>query len=153
MKDTGIPDVDLLGIGERMALNLNNFYNIGDGDGAIDEFEVEVAGAGATVTGLKDRGLVGEGMGVSYDETQITKDGLIAIVGLSEGITVITVSAIESEFDDLMVATFTVTTGTEVEVGEAAGDKALDGYGAHLCSQQQEAWRRRQVRPEVHGRQ
>ena len=101
----GMEDPPLLGVGARITRDLNDYYMGGAGEGAVDEFEVEVAGESATVTGLtaatRDGNIV-----------NITKNGMIAIVGLSKGITVVTVTPVDSEFDIRdQLFTFTVTVG------------------------------------------
>jgi hypothetical protein len=102
LKEGGIPDPAMLGRGARITLDLNDYYNAGDGEGAIDQFEVIVAGTSATVTGLVQDG-----------DKKVTKSGMIAVVGLMDGITVVTVIADDmyDGTDDPEVASFTVTVG------------------------------------------
>ena len=108
LKEGGIPDPALLGVKERRTLDLTAYYNMGVGTGAIKTYTVTKVGTSVALWIPDDKGkLVANGVE--------TNSGMVGMTGVSEGLSVITVVAVDDDgdLDNPPAAVFTI------EVGEA----------------------------------
>ena len=100
----GIPNPPLLGVGATMDLALSMYFVDGAGTGDIDEYQVLYAEGKIAITGLD-----------TTDEIT-SDDGNITIIGLSDGITVVTVIARDTNAvgkENVLTTNFTVSVGEE----------------------------------------
>ncbi len=110
LSPTGIPDKNV-GVGDTLGLNLIKYYQNGIGVGAIKTFTLRVSGTAATISAQQE----------TNGSYMFEADETVNIVGLTEGVSVVTVVA-EDGSDDLdnpATSSFTVT------VGEGAAGEEL----------------------------
>ncbi len=117
LKEGGIPNPPMLGIGDAEVKDLSMYFNQGAGSGAIERYDVIVAGTdNVAVTGTR----------AAMDGTRYTETGVITVTGLREGIAVVTVIAVAEDsdnFDDVS-ASFTVTVGDVAEAVNTAAARS-----------------------------
>ena len=83
LNEGGIEGPGRVGVGKTSSLDLSTFFTDGDGLGGIEHYEVTIAGTSGTLTGLRN----------FVNGNGTTSSGNISIVGLSEGVVVVTVFA------------------------------------------------------------